>query len=250
MRVDSIILKSGIGLTHSPLRNPPRHEDLGSVGVPLLPNCRNRERRQSNGGDYRATHHRSTISRGLVRAASVLVLMAAFGCSDLLIDDGQTYATSELLILGVQPAGGSIASQDVLVPADRETFVRFLHADVFRTVYAELRIPSGAFMTAADSILVQLDPEPQRYGLSLSPADLTVGAAPRVTFTFATYGDFSVADGSPRYASRTAYANALALWHEIAVGRWQRVSGSSSSGADAVTGAIRQPGRYVVAAPR
>jgi hypothetical protein len=176
--------------------------------------------------------------------------MAAFGCSDLLIDDGQTYATSELLILGVQPAGGSIASQDVLVPADRETFVRFLHADVFRTVYAELRIPSGAFMTAADSILVQLDPEPQRYGLSLSPADLTVGAAPRVTFTFATYGDFSVADGSPRYASRTAYANALALWHEIAVGRWQRVSGSSSSGADAVTGAIRQPGRYVVAAPR
>ena len=190
-------------------------------------------------------------------AASVVVLVTPLGCSDLAIDSDVTLATSELLILGMQPAGGTLDVESAYVRNDREAFVRLQHADAFRTLYAEVRFPIGAIASLdgqpvgpTDSVLIQLDPESSSYGVTLSPPGLVTGAAPRATFSFATYGDFSVADGSPTYQSRTEYASALTLWFETTVGRWQRVSGSSFTGADAVTGPLREPGRYLVAAPR
>ncbi|MDH3457382.1 MAG: hypothetical protein OER90_11135 [Gemmatimonadota bacterium] len=191
-------------------------------------------------------------------AASIFVLVTPVGCGDLVIDNDVTLSTSELLILGMQPAGGSIGVGSAYVRNDRETFVRLQHSDAFRTLYAEVRFPIGAITSLngqpigpGDSVLVALDPEPGRYGVTLSPAGLVLGSAvPRVTFSFATYGDFSVADGSSTYPSRTAYANALTLWFETTIGRWQRVSGSSFTGTDAVAGPLREPGRYLVAAPR
>ncbi len=180
-------------------------------------------------------------------------------CGDLELVDDQSLSTAELLILGLQAAGQPVTPGTAFVKNGTETFVRAIHDDQFRTLYLEVRFPPGSLASLdgltlglTDSVRLVLEPELDVYGATVSPAGLTftAGALPSATFAFASYGDLSVADGSSRYATRSAYANALALWHERTPGRWERVSGSGFTGNDAVSGLLPRPGTYVVAAPR
>lgn len=144
------------------------------------------------------------------------------------------------------------------LPNDRTWARLLLHDDAFNTLYLDLSAPAGSLLSlndqpvaADDSVRVTVQPRFGTYGLTLSPAGLEFTAArPTATFSFARYGDLSVADDAASYASRAEYAEALALWFEITPGRWRRVSSSEYDGADAVTGRLAQPGSYVVAAPR
>lgn len=173
--------------------------------------------------------------------------------------DDPTLETADLVILGLQATGQPVSAVSAYVTNGTETFLRIRHNDQFRTVYGELRFPSDALVDLGgqpiafgDSVSVTLDPEPDTYGVTLTPSALALASssAPYATFSFATYGDLSVVDGSPRYATRSAYASALALWFETAPGHWEQVVGSGATGSDAVGGRLRAPGRYVVAAPR
>jgi len=187
------------------------------------------------------------------------MLTAVLSCGDLELVDDQSRSTADLLILGLQTAGRPVTPGTAFVKNGTETFVRAIHNDQFRTLYLEVRFSPGSLASVdgqplgmADSVLLVLEPALDVYGATVSPSDLAFTAAtlPHATFTFASYGDLSVADGSSRYASRSAYADALALWYEGTPGRWERVTGSGFTGNDAVSGSLRRPGTYVVAAPR
>jgi hypothetical protein len=135
---------------------------------------------------------------------------------------------------------------------------RLLHQDGANTLYLEFNVPPGTMasldgrrLTVQDSVLLTVEPIADRYGLVLSPSGLafTIDAAPTAAFSFAMYGDFSVAEGSV-YESAAEYAAALQIWFEVTPGRWRPVSGSGPAGSDRVEGRVDQPGVYIVAAPR
>ncbi len=190
--------------------------------------------------------------------AAASALLGAVACGDLGPVEDTTLSTQELLLLATQAGTPAVSQSSFFVPNDATTVRRLLHADAFNTLYLELRFPSGALrslndqpVAADDSVLVTAQPRSGAYGLVLSPNRMEfTSARPAATFSFALYGDLAVADGSTSYASRSAYADALALWFEITPGRWRRVTGSGFDGGDAVTGQIAESGTYVVAAPR
>lgn len=171
----------------------------------------------------------------------------------------ETLPTADLLVLRIQGSAPSPGSLTFYVSNARPTVRRLVHNDGFNTLYVEVAFPSGALASlsgtplgAADSAQVTLSPRSGQYGVTLSPAALTFvsGREPEATFSYAVYGDASVADGSATYAMRLDYLRALRLWHEISPGLWQRVSGSGAGGTDEVRGLLREHGTFVVAAPR
>ena len=192
-------------------------------------------------------------------AASAAVLALLVSCGDLEIAEDTSLAGSELLMLPLNAASPPPAPVSAFVKNSAEAFLRVIHPDPFRTAYLEARFPPGALarfdgqpVGIDDSVRVTLDPPADLYGITLSPFGLEFAESeqPYATFRFATYADLSVADGSDRYPTRSAFANALALWYEVSPGRWERVDGSGYTGNDAVSGRLRHPGRYVVAAVR
>jgi hypothetical protein len=177
-------------------------------------------------------------------------------CEDLTIPGGGV-PTSDLLILplsGTAPAPGSLS---FYVSNARSRTVNLLHADGFNTLFATVEFPSGSLgslngvtLGLADSVLVTLSPDPGNYGVDLGPDGLRFASLghPRLTFSYARYGDLSVATGS-QYASATAYAAALEVWRETSLDLWSSVGGSGNTGND-VSASLSQGGRYLVAAPR
>jgi hypothetical protein len=258
MRADTKITKGCIGLTHRALRDSTSDDRLRCIGTPLLgPKQRRRGNHKARANDN-AARHASAISARLVAAATAVAAMLA-GCSDLGPPADTTLRGADLLPVGLSGEAPAAASTSVWIPNARTTTVRLVHPDGFNSPYVEVEFPSGTLeslngvpLTAADSVLVSLTPEVDGYGLTLSPAglELAPGAVLTARFVLAAYGDLSVADGSDTYASRTAYAEALALWREIGIDLWERISGSRFTAGDIVTGKIAGPGRYRVAAPR
>lgn len=189
-------------------------------------------------------------------AAASALLGAA--CGDLAPTGEPTLSTEELLILPTQASAPAVTQSSFYLSNARATVRLLLHNDAFNTLYLELRAPTGSLsslndqpLAPDDSVVITVQPRSGGYGLVLSPNGLEFTAArPTATFSFALYGDLALADGSAAYASRSEYADALALWFEITPGRWRRVSDSGLDGADAVTGRLAQPGTYAVAAPR
>jgi hypothetical protein len=203
--------------------------------------------------------HRSAISRQLGYAASALALALAAACSDATVPTETTLSTSELLFLPLEAAAPNPATTSFYVSNARTVAQRVLHPDAFNSLFVEVRFPAGAVAALngvpvgpADSVLVTVEPVAGAFGLTLRPAglDFAPGGAPTITFSFAAYGDLSVADVSPTYATRLDYAEALALWEDAGIDRWDRVSGSAFTGSDAVSGRLPEPGTYRVAAPR
>lgn len=180
-------------------------------------------------------------------------------CADLGLVGDDTVGTADLLLLPLQVAAPVVPSRTVTVGNLTASAHQLIHNDGFNSVFLELRVPAGA-LEAVDGapigpdgvVSVTMQAEPGVYGAVLSPATLefAAGQSPTLVFSFGQYGDFSVADGSTRYASRLEYETALALWTEVSPGRWTRVPGSGVQGVDEVGGAIAEPGTFVVAAER
>ncbi len=184
-------------------------------------------------------------------------MAAVTACGDLGLTGDTTLPTADLLILPVTPTAPSVPTASFFVANDRVT-TRRLHHSGGLELYLQVQFPMGSLETlngnpvgAGDSVRITLDPEPGRFGVTLSPNGVAFAASARpiAEFSFAAYGDISIANGSS-YSSPFAYAQALALWYEITPGRWRRVSGSGFTGSDAVRGTLNEPGTYLVAAPR
>jgi hypothetical protein len=150
------------------------------------------------------------------------------------------------------------ASVSFYVANSRAELRRLPHPDAFNSLYLQVEFPTNALSSLSgtplgpdDSVLVTLEPEPDGYGVTLRPSGLqfTSGRGPTASFVYAAYGDLSVADRSPTYASRAAYAAALAIWENVGPDRWQSVPGSAT-GNETVTAHLPAPGTYLVAARR
>ena len=253
------VLECRIGLADVPLGDAAGHEGLGSIGIPVL-----RPSSEGKGGNEAereegTVRHRPAISRRLGYAASIVALGLATACTDVTIPGETSLSTSELLFLPLEAQAPAPPATSFYVANTRTVVRRVLHPDAFNSLYVEIRFPAGALealngtpLGPTDSVLVTVEPTAGAFGLTLRPSglDFASGGAPTVTFSFAAYGDFSVADGSATYASRLEYAEALALWEDAGVERWDRVSGSGFTGSDAVSGRLSVPGTYRVAAPR
>jgi len=139
----------------------------------------------------------------------------------------------------------------------RSTTRNLIHNDGFNTLFARLQVPAGslssldgAALGPNDSVLVTLSADAGVYGIRLSPEGLrfaTLGG-PTLTFSYAKYGDLSVASDS-RYADQTAYANALDVWRETSLDRWVTTGGFGAALSDITTN-LSQAGHYMVAASR
>jgi hypothetical protein len=191
-------------------------------------------------------------------AASVVVAALALACGGD-VTGPATLPTSDLLVLPLQAGAPAVPPATFWASNARLAVGRLLHADAQNTLYLEARFPArtlasldGQPLTLQDSVQVTIEPSANRYGFTLSPRGLafSIDQTPTATLSFAVYGDFSVADGSPTYPSRAAYADALQFWLEVTPGRWRPVAGSGPAGLDAVAGPLSEPGVYVVAAPR
>ncbi len=202
---------------------------------------------------------RQYVSRYRSMWAAVMCLAWATACESVTDPRIVTLATAELLILGAQATAPSVATLSVYVVNSRPITVRLLHADQFNTQYVEVRFPTGSVESVnglivgpQDSVLVDIDARDSQYGMTISSGTLvfSAGNLPRATFTYAVYGDRSVADGSTTYASRDSYSAALDIWEQVSVDQWQQATNSSTPGSDEVSGSLTAGGLFVVAAPR
>lgn len=258
MRLDAEVSKRGIGVPNRALRDAPSHQRLGGVGAPVL---RFGDGRRSTGNAHTqggTAEHGRAISAGLWIAATASAALLT-GCSDLGPPDATQLPGAELLPVGIAAEAPGLANAIFWVTNARTTTYRVVHPDGFNSPYVELEFPAGALeslngtdLGPSDSVQVTVFPDPDGYGLTLRPAGLALVPTnlPTARFVLAAYGDLSVADGSSTYASRTAYANALAIWQEVGVDLWERVPGSRFLSGDVVSGRLPGPGRFMVAAPR
>ncbi len=182
------------------------------------------------------------------------MLLAA--CEDLTVPGGGV-ATSDLLILPLSNSAPPPASLSFYVSNARTTTRNLIHNDGFNTLFARVEFPSGSLASLdgvtlglGDSVQVTLSADPGSYGIQLAPEGLRFASLgkPLLTFSYARYGDLSVATGS-RYPDPAAYASALEVWRETSLDRWSSVGGSGDAGND-VSGSLSQAGHYLVAARR
>jgi hypothetical protein len=186
---------------------------------------------------------------------SASALLAA--CEDLTLP-ATTLATADLVILRQQAGAPPPGSATFYVSNARSAARSLRHSDGSLTLFAELQFPPGALASLdgaplgpGDSVLITIGPEPGIYGVRITPPGLkfSPSASPSLRFSYARYGDLSVASGSSRYSTRDDYAAALEIWREVGIERWSSAGGSGSPGTDIRT-TIREAGRYVAAAPR
>jgi hypothetical protein len=187
------------------------------------------------------------------RSAVALLLLAA--CQDLNVPGGVTL--SNLIMLPLSNGAPAPAGLSFYVSNARTTTRNLIHSDGFNTLFATISFPAGSLASldgaplgAGDSVQVTLTADAAVYGIHLAPDGLafTSQAQPVLTFSYARYGDLNAASGS-QYPDPAAYAAALAVWHEGALGLWSNVGNGGSPGTD-VEGNLPQGGHYVAAAPR
>jgi hypothetical protein len=188
-----------------------------------------------------------------------VVALAATGCGDAFTPGEEVLTTAELLILPLKSDAPAPEALSFYVVNSRASVQLMLHPDQFNNLFLELQFSTGSLESvngepagANDSVLVTVQPRPGVYGFTLSPAglDFAESRRPRATFSFVRYGELSVADASPTYPDRAAYAAALEIWTETTVDRWLRLPQSSVAGSDAVAGLVVSGGDFVLAAPR
>lgn len=191
-------------------------------------------------------------------AATVVIAVVA-GCGDALTPGGAIVDEADLVPLALQGTAPPLPSLSFYVRNNAVTVRALRHGDTFNTLYVELRFPAGSLLSVdgtpvapTDSILVSVDPRPGGYGFQLTPAGLAfaTGNAPTATFSYARYGDLSVADGVPTFADRGTYADALDVWEEVSLRRWRVASASTESGVSEVSARIDAGGAFVLAARR
>jgi hypothetical protein len=129
------------------------------------------------------------------------------------------------------------------------------HTDSLGTTFATFNFTphSVAFRhdsTLADTSTVSVTVTiiPGSYEFVIGPASLgfNVSSRPTVTLSYTRYADPAVFDSSSRYASASAFEQALGLWFERTSDGWIKESGSESG--LTLTGALDAPGHYLLAA--
>ncbi len=191
-------------------------------------------------------------------AATLLVTFLA-ACTDVIAPGGRTLSTAELLILAQQSGAPTPSTVSFWVFNERAVARVLSHADPTLTPYGETDFPAGSLASLngqalgpEDSVFVTVSPRTGGYGMTIEPVGVTFtnGFRPTIGLFFARYGDFSVADGSPTYASREAYARALDIWQRVGVDLWSEAPNSRATGSDEVSASPEAAGEFVLAAPR
>lgn len=102
------------------------------------------------------------------------------------------------------------------------------------------------------TIAVTVSVTPGTYEFTLGPSTLVFNQTgePIVEMTYGTYGDASVYTASSRYASASAFLQALGIWHERSLDNWVLGRNSAHTGVASVSTALEGPGTYLLAAPK
>jgi hypothetical protein len=187
------------------------------------------------------------------------VVLAAAACQDVSFPGSTTVSGSELLVLGLASSAQLPTAQTFWV-SNGAALVRTLrHPDAFNTLYLQLSFPAGSLeslngqpLASDDSVQVTLEPLASGYGFTLSPGGLVFSSQdpPTALLSFGRYADASVADGDPSFPTVTDYLDALEIWQEVGVDRWQVAPASQTVGADEMRCTVDAPGRYRLAARR
>jgi hypothetical protein len=191
----------------------------------------------------------------VVAAASTLAFGA--GC-----DDGPGprpgVARGELLALPRADAAAPAPTVTAIpVRYNQTRTARITHPDGPGTLFLELNFPpqsilhvNGQPVCDTCTVTVTVTATPGSYGFTLSPATLIFNAAstPTVTFGYSTYGDLSVYDSVPRYATPQAFEQALAVWYQTTPDAWRRGRNSTRTGPGTVVSGIEVPGAHLLAA--
>jgi len=196
--------------------------------------------------------HRAAISRGLLAAASALLVACGGGATS-------PSGIPRTALLALAQAGTfSPATQTFYIQNNIATHVQLMHTDLAGTVFADLAFTpfsilslDGHFVCDTCTVAITVTVQPGTYFFSVGPSGIRFDAAnqPTMVVSYAKYGNLSVFDSSARYPDTTAFKAALELWHELHAGAWYLTSGSGPGpGASQVSAALEGPGNYLVAA--
>ncbi len=235
------------------------HDDsTGPLAIPLL--CGKRigaKKREAKDHGEETEHHRQISIRSWIAATAIVTAVA--GCGDALVPGGGTVDEADLVPLALQASAPPVPATNFYVRTNTVTIRALRHGDAVNSLYVELRFPAGSLVSvdgtpiaSGDSVLVSVNPRPGAYGFRLSPAGLAFSEStpPTATFSFARYGDLSVADAEPAFSDRATYAAALDVWEEIALRRWRVATASAGSGVSEISAAVEGGGEYILAAQR
>ena len=231
-------------------RRPPGHRTLDDLqGLDPVPFLRPDRGRNHDQHEYqeRSTDHGCKISR-LRKLTATAVALFVVGCTDLPFES-ESVSTDDLAILMLQSTAPDPPAAEFTFATSATAVRQIVHPDQFNSPFLEFRFEPNAItgkgdvvFDSGDTVTLMVQPEPGAYGFTLSPNDLVFNPsfAPRVTFFFGQYGDFTPA----------VDASTLALWRETGPTRWERVPNTTSGGLDQLTGSLAAPGTYVLASRR
>jgi hypothetical protein len=167
-------------------------------------------------------------------------------------------ARADLLALArvdsAEPAPGTLVFKNNQL----RTF-QITHSDSIRTVFASFTFTPRSIVSRNDTLLcdtctviVTVAVTPLTYELTVGPSTLVFNSSgePVLSLSYGHYGDSSVYTMSARYGSATAFAQALAVWHERSPDKWVVGRNSAHTGTSTVTSALEGPGRVLLAAPK
>jgi hypothetical protein len=191
-----------------------------------------------------------------MRAASATVLAIACGGNGTGPSQGVTRAA--LLAIGrdtaAEPSGTLCSFKNNLL-----SHCRITHSDSVHTVLADFSFFPHSVVSRNDTLLADtstivltLTVSPGSYEFTISPAGLVFNQSnePIVDVSFGSYGDPSVYTQSSKYASVSAFIQALGVWHERTADHWFLGRNSTLTGPSTVSSAIEGPGTYLLAAPK
>ena len=133
------------------------------------------------------------------------------------------------------------------------------HSDAMSTVFATFAFPPHSIVAVGNvlacdtcTVSVTVVLTPGQYGFTLGPAALVfnLSGEPTGSISYGTYGDPSVYTQSSRYATASAYEQALVLYRENTPDHWLPGLNSSHAGVSTVSSAMETPAAYLIAAPR
>ncbi len=133
------------------------------------------------------------------------------------------------------------------------------HPDPMSTVFATLAFPPHSIVAVGNvlvcdtcTVSVTVTITPGQYGFTVGPAALVfnLSSEPTVSVSYGAYGDLSVYTQSSRYATASAYEQALALYRQSSPDHWLPGRNSGHSSLFTISSAIETPAAYLVAAPR
>lgn len=167
-------------------------------------------------------------------------------------------ARADLLVLArvdsAEPSPGTFVFKNNQL----RTF-QLIHSDSVQTVLASFTFTPRSIVSRNDTLLcdtctvvVTVAITPLTYELTVGPSSLVFNSSgePVLSFSYGQYGDTSVYTMSSRYASGTAFAQALGVWHERSPDKWVLARNSAHTGLSTVTSALEGPGRVLLAAPK